>query len=117
MSRPFVIARPVRSNRLSNAVVSPEELSPARTSPSRRLVVSWAWERRKDGIDQLRFYVKCKGPFLFWPRRKLALRVQLKVLAQPRRQIALEVTSGIIDWRSGSEDTSISGDLWPPVEA
>ena len=114
---PFVIARPAPRTRQPKVVVSPEEMSPARTSPSRRLVVNWGWERRNETTDQLRFYVKCKGPFLLWRRRKLALRVQLKVLAQPRRQIALEVTSGIIDWRSGSEDTSISGDLWPPVEA
>lgn len=105
--RPFVIARPVRSNRQRGTAFKPQELSPAHTSPSRRLVVNWGWERRDDGTDQLRIYVKCKGRMLFWRRRKLAMKLRLKEQAPPHRRIVLLVSSEPVEWRGGPADAFV----------
>ncbi len=78
--------------------------------------MSWAWERREDGIDQLRFYVKCKGPVLFWSRRKLVMKLRLKEQAAPHRRIKIYVGTEPIEWRGGPEQALVPEHAAPPVE-
>jgi hypothetical protein len=96
---PFIIARPARSNRQNDVFVRPEDLSPAGTSPTRKLVVNWAWEPIDETAEQLRFFVKRGGPGWLWPVRPLRLRIGLKEQPPPRRQFSLRVRGNRLDWR------------------
>lgn len=94
---PFVIARPVRSNRTSDKPVGPDLLSPTGTTPARRLVVNWRWLTVEDSVSQLRFYVRRKrGPFL--PAGCVRVRLTLKELAWPGRRFVVKTRSNRIIW-------------------
>jgi hypothetical protein len=47
---PFLIARPARSNRISDKPVAPDRLSPTGSTPSRRLVVNWGWVTVEESV-------------------------------------------------------------------
>lgn len=96
---PFILARPRPSLRQKAVIVPPDKLSPARTTPSTKLVVNWDWQPRGDATEELSFYVRCRGPLLFWPKRRLALHLGLKQLAPPHRRYPLKLVMQSIDWR------------------
>lgn len=96
---PFVIARPTPSNRQNEVIVRREDLSPAGSSPARKLVVNWAWEPVDDAAEQLRFLVKRAWRLPL--RGRLPLRVRLGLTEQPppRRRFILRARSNVVDWR------------------
>lgn len=97
VSWPFVIARPVPSNRASDKPARPEERSPTGSMPARKLVVNWGWEKVEGNISQLRFYVKRAAPALFSAGR-VTVRLTLKESALPRRRIVLKPRSNSVIW-------------------
>jgi hypothetical protein len=99
---PFVIARPMRSNRASPTPVRPDQLSPASTSPASKLVVNWPWERIDDEAAKLRFYVKRLGPVWFSRTRTLNVRLTLKEVPPPRRRMVVQVSSNRVDWKKAA---------------
>lgn len=114
----FVIARPAPSTRQSNVVIRAGSLSPARTSPARKLVVNWAWRRVETGSEHLEFYVRRVGPLLLSARPALPLRLRLKEQSAPQRRFVVRVASSQMSWRV--ETAAIVGGrlhLRPRVEA
>lgn len=104
---PFVVARPRPSSRQNEVIVPPERLSPARTTPAQKLVVNWDWQPRDGGAaEELNFFVRCRGPLLFWPKRRLALHLGLKQQAPPNRRYPLKLVTPPIDWRPQTESAS-----------
>ena len=98
--RPFVIARPVRSNRSNDRLIDPAKLSPASTTPARKLVVNWAWEPVGDDATQLRFYAKRPRRFGFGQStRAIQVKLTLKEVAPPRRRTVMRVRSNRIVWQ------------------
>lgn len=100
VSWPFIIARPRPSTRQRERRFRPDQLSPARTSPVRKLVVNWGWQPVDGATEQLRFYVRRLGPMWLWPNRRLSVRLRVKQQAPPQRRYLLEVSSEPIDWRA-----------------
>lgn len=97
---PFVIARPVRSNRQSDIVPRKEELSPAQTGPARKLVVNWAWEPIDEETSQLRFFAKRKaGLWPFGNAKRLKVRLTVKEVQPPRRRYVVGVKSNQVAWK------------------
>ncbi len=96
---PFVIARPAKSNRQNDHIIPPELCSPAGTSPTRKLIVNWAWEGIDGEAEQLRFYVKRRGSAWFWPNRSLPVRIAMKEQPPPRRRFVVRVRGNRLDWR------------------
>jgi hypothetical protein len=96
---PFTIARPAPSNRQNEIVFRPQDLSPAGTSPARKLVVNWVWTPADDGTERLHFFVKRAWRLPLPRRSRLRLRLGLKEQAPPRRRFILHVRSNLADWR------------------
>lgn len=113
VSWPFLIARPAPSTRQNTVQFRPDQLSPARTSPSHKLLVNWAWQPDANGTQQLRFYVRHRDPRWLFPRRSFALRVRLKEQAAPQRRYAVTVISNLIDWRLMPEPAFVSNRASP----
>lgn len=96
---PFVIARPVRSNRQSDAIRRKEELSPANTGPARKLVVNWAWEPLDAETSQLRFYAKRTFGLILRKNQRLTVRLTVKEVQPPRRRFVVRVKSNPVAWK------------------
>ncbi len=95
---PFLIARPVRSNRTADTPVNPDTLSPTGTSPARKLVVNWPWMTVEGTVSQLRFLVKRTAPLLFRAYGPAKIRLTLKETAWPRRRIVVKMISNPVTW-------------------
>lgn len=98
-SWPFVLARPRPSTRQSEVAYPREQMSPMRTTPSQKLVVNWNWEVIEGTIEHLAFFVRCRGPYFFRPKRKLIVRLGLKEQVPPQRRYSLRLVGAPIDWR------------------
>jgi hypothetical protein len=95
---PFLVARPARSNRASNRPIDPDRLSPAGTTPARRLVVNWRWVAVEGSVSQLRFYVRRNAPIRFRDFCAVKVQLTLKESAWPGRRIVLKMRSNRIAW-------------------
>jgi hypothetical protein len=96
---PFFIARPVRSNRQSDRTSRKDELSPANTGPSRKLVVNWAWEPVDDETSQLRFYARRRSWLWFGKAQRLKVRLTVKEVQPPRRRFVVGLKSNRVVWK------------------
>jgi hypothetical protein len=96
---PFIIARPAPSNRQNELVFRPEDLSPAGSSPARKLVVNWDWSPVDDATEQLHFFVKRRWRLPFGARCRLRLRLGLTEQPPPRRRFVLRAYSNVVDWQ------------------
>jgi hypothetical protein len=105
---PFLIARPVPSNRATDKPVDPDTLSPTGTTPARKLVVNWGWRTVEGSVSQLRFYVKRSVPRLFGAAGRVNVRVTLKELAWPRRRIVMKLKSNRVRWNRSAPETPAS---------
>jgi hypothetical protein len=111
---PFVIARPVRSNRASDKPANPDSLSPTGTRPARRLVLNWRWAAVEGPVAQLRFYVRRAAPTLFRAAGSVKVSVTLKESAWPGRRIIVKIKSNRITWNPRApEETPAS----PPEQS
>ena len=95
---PFVIARPAPSNRQNEVVFRREALSPSGSSPTRKLVVNWAWTAAEDGTEQLHFFVRRSWRLPWRKQSRLRLRLGLTEQAPPRRRFILYARSNVVDW-------------------
>ncbi|HVC60247.1 MAG TPA: hypothetical protein VND19_07820 [Acetobacteraceae bacterium] len=95
---PFLVARPVRSNRSIDKPMDRDSLSPAATTPARKLVVNWGWVTADGSVSQLRFYVKRFGRTLFRGPGHVKVRLTLKESAWPQRRIVVAMKSNRIIW-------------------
>lgn len=109
----FVLARPWPSTRQSPIAFRRDQMSPARTSPARKLVVNWGWQPRDETTEQLTFFVRYQGPLWFWPTRKLAVRLGLKQQTPPRWRHTLSLMSEPIDWRPRRLDAAAAPESSP----
>ena len=96
---PFVIARPIRSNRQSDITPDKDTLSPASTGPAHKLVVNWAWEPVDGETSQLRFYAKRKGGWWTGGAQRLKIRMTVKQVQPPRRRVVVRVKSNRVAWK------------------
>ena len=111
----FMIARPAPSTRQNDAPVRPADLSPARTSPARKLVVNWGWQRVDPATEQLQFYVRRVGPLWVSPKRPLKLRLRLKEQQPPQRRFVTSVSSKPIDWRQRPAEVLVTDESSSPA--
>jgi hypothetical protein len=109
---PFLIARPTPSTRSTDRPTDPEQLSPAGTTPARKLVVNWRWVTAEGSVSQLRFYVRRRARIPF-PGR-LRIRVTLKQLPWPRRRIVVAVKSNRITWNPPVPEETLAS---PPEQS
>lgn len=104
----FLIARPAPSTRQADVAVRPTTLSPARTSPARKLVVNWGWQRVDPATEQLQFFVRRVGPLWLRPKRPVKMRLRLKEQQIPQRRFMIRASSNPIDWRSRRTSAFVS---------
>jgi hypothetical protein len=106
--RPFVIARPVPSNRTNDRQFKASDLSPTGTTPAQKLVVNWGWETVEESVSQLRFYVKRTAPRFYRKTGRVIIRLTLKESGWPRRRIVLPTKSNKVTWRSAQVEMPAS---------
>jgi hypothetical protein len=102
--RPFMIARPARSNRSTDKQVEPDSLSPTGTTPARKLVVNWPWRTVEGSVSQLRFLVKRTAWIPFLTAGRVTVRLTLKESVPPRRRIVVKMKSNRVTWNRPEPD-------------
>jgi hypothetical protein len=105
---PFLIARPARSNRTTEAPVDADTLSPTGTTPARKLVVNWGWRTVEGSVSQLRFLVKRNAPISLRATSPVTVRLTLKELAWPRRRIVVKLKSNPVTWNPRAPDPEMT---------
>ena len=85
---PFLIARPARSNRTTEAPVDADTLSPTGTTPARKL--------------------KRNAPISLRAASPVTVRLTLKELAWPRRRIVVKLKSNPVTWNPRAPDPEMT---------
>ncbi|MBV9248483.1 MAG: hypothetical protein JO227_04460 [Acetobacteraceae bacterium] len=95
---PYLIARPLRTDRKNDAAVDKELPSPVASLGAHSLVVNWGWEPFGSSHRELRFFVRRMAPaWLPWPTR-VKVRLSLKELGHMSRRSRQTVRSRRIWW-------------------